>query len=193
MLGGSSTRSLASMLAVASRSRALTVSVGRASDFGLPLSPAAFLHCSSCRRSSKSVRPLRLSSLQTGDRFHKQEEEKERGRERERKNITAGDPSVYKCYTWNLGFVGEKKKRHTHMQINAPGHVTSPLSKVNWMNKEMDRADKENKKQPNGRECRINSVGRWVLVSICAILIRWIETIASAEPKTSHLWPPWQT
>ena len=48
----------------------------------------------------------------------------------------------------------------------APGHVTSPLSKVNRMNKEMDGADKENKKQPNGREWRINSVGRWVLVSI---------------------------
>lgn len=32
------------------------------------------------------------------------------------------------------------------MEINAPGHVTSPLSKVKRMNKEMDRADKENKK-----------------------------------------------
>lgn len=58
------------------------------------------------------------------------------------------------------------------MQINAPGRVTSPLSKVDGMNKERDRADKEHKKQPNGREWRINSVGRWVLVSICAILIR---------------------
>lgn len=100
---------------------------------------------------------------------------KEREREkRERENITANDLAVYKCYTWNHCFF----KTHTH----APGHVTSPLSKVNWMNKEMDGADKENKKRPNGREWRINSVGRWVLVSIWAILIHWIETGASTKP-----------
>lgn len=153
--------------------------VGRVSDFCLPLSPAAFLLCFACVASRALNLPLAPFELLTKKKNNRSISQGEKVRERERRG-------KYNCqWPCTLQMLHLKSlffySAHTHM--HAPGHVTLPLSKVNWMNKEMAGADKENKKNdPNGREWGINSVGRWVLVSICAILIHWIETRSSTKP-----------
>lgn len=61
----------------------------------------------------------------------------------------------------------------------------SPLpfqKSTEWIKKWMELI-KKTKKRANGRECRINSVGRWVLVSIWAILIHELKLELQPSPK----------
>lgn len=68
--------------------------------------------------------------------------------------------------------------RHAHIHtyspihIHAPGHVTSPLSKVNWMNKEMDGADKENTKKNHQME-ESGGLIQWADGSWCQFELFW--------------------
>lgn len=55
--------------------------------------------------------------------------------------------------------------------MHAPGHVTLPLSKVNWMNKEMAGADKENKKNDQMEES--GGLIQWADGSWCQFVLFW--------------------
>lgn len=118
--------------------------------------------------------------------------EGERGRERKKRE----GEWKYNCqWPYSLQMVHLKSLEYIFFNTYEPqGMAPLPFQKsTEWIKKWMELIKKTKKKHPNGREWRINSVGRWVLVSIWAILIRRIETRAWAKPQTSHLWPPWQT
>lgn len=128
---------------------------------------------------------LRLSSLQTNDRFHR---EKEKERERtQRENTTASDPAVCKCYSWNhsLFFLRRKKKKqHSHTYM-PQGMSPLPFQKsTEWIKKWMELIKKTKKEQME----ESGGLIQWADGSWCQFELFWsTELKPELQPSPKHI------